>query len=103
MEPVILVMLSLVAIFALIMLHVPVGIAMTVVGVVSFGLLANFKAAFSLLASEPASIFGTVDIAVIPLFLLMGSFANAGGWLTISTAWPRPLWGAGVAAWPWQR
>tara|TARA_R110000764_G_scaffold110653_1_gene197267 strand:- start:52864 stop:54162 length:1299 start_codon:yes stop_codon:yes gene_type:complete len=79
MEPVILVMLSLVAIFALIMLHVPVGIAMTVVGVVSFGLLANFKAAFSLLASEPASIFGTVDIAVIPLFLLMGSFANAGG------------------------
>jgi tripartite ATP-independent transporter DctM subunit len=79
MEPVILVMLSLVAIFALIMLHVPVGIAMTVVGVVSFGLLANFKAAFSLLASEPASIFGTVDISVIPLFLLMGSFANAGG------------------------
>lgn len=79
MEPVILVMLSLVAIFALILLHVPVGIAMTVVGVVSFGLLANFKAAFSLLASEPASIFGTVDIAVIPLFLLMGSFANAGG------------------------
>ncbi len=73
------VILSYVAIFVLIFLHVPVGIAMTTVGVVSFGLMSNFKAAFSLLASEPASIFGTVDIAVVPQFLLMGSLANAGG------------------------
>ncbi len=79
MEPVTLVVLSLVAIFVLIFLHVPVGISMAAVGVVSFGLMSNFKAAFSLLASEPASIFGTVDIAVVPLFILMGSFANAGG------------------------
>lgn len=79
MEPVTLVILSLVAILVLIVLHVPIGVAMAVVGVVAFGLMNSFGAAFSLLATEPASILGTIDISVIPLFLLMGSFANVGG------------------------
>lgn len=79
MDPVTLVLLALLAIFILLFLHVPIGIAMTAVGVISFGVYTNFRAAFSLMASEPASILGTVDISVIPLFLLLGSFANAGG------------------------
>lgn len=79
MDPITTVALALGAVCLLVFLHVPIGIAMTVVGVVGFGAMTNFDAALSLLATEPASLLNNVDIAVIPLFLLMGSFARAGG------------------------
>ena len=78
-DPVTLALLSIVAVFALVLLHVPIGVAMGVVGVVGFGLMTNFTAAVTLIATEPASLLSNLDIAVIPLFLLMGGFATAGG------------------------
>ena len=65
--------------FALILLHVPIGIAMGVVGAAGFAYIVGVDPALSLLASEPASVFTNLDLAVIPLFLLMGSLAAAAG------------------------
>jgi C4-dicarboxylate transporter DctM subunit len=67
------------AMFALILLHVPIGIAMGVVGAAGFASIVGVDPALSLLASEPASLFTNLDLAVIPLFLLMGSLAAAAG------------------------
>jgi tripartite ATP-independent transporter DctM subunit len=69
-----------VALFALMMLRVPVGIAMGTVGVVGFGyLIGNMGPALKLLAQSPIRTATDAEFAVIPLFLLMGAFASASG------------------------
>jgi len=70
---------GLLAIFAMIFLHVPVGIAMGVAGVVGFGVLAGFGPATAMMASEASNAFASLDLATIPLFVLMGAFASAAG------------------------
>ncbi len=79
MEPVTVVLLGLAGMFVLILLHVPLGVAMGIAGVVGFGVLANFMPAYTLLASETASAFTSQDLATIPLFIMMGGFASAAG------------------------
>lgn len=79
MDPILLASLAIVGMFILIMLHVPIGLAMGTVGLIGFGLMSSFGASFSLLASETVTVISSVDMAVVPLFLLMGNFANAAG------------------------
>jgi tripartite ATP-independent transporter DctM subunit len=79
MDPTFAVLIALGAVFLLIALHVPIGVAMALVGVIGFGLMSGFRAAWSLLGTEASSMLSNVDIGVIPLFFLMGSFANASG------------------------
>ena len=78
-DPVMLTVYGLVATFALILLHVPVGIAMGLCGVVGFGLLAGFHPALAMIASEASNNLSSLDLATIPLFVLMGSFASLAG------------------------
>jgi len=65
--------------FLLILLQVPIGISMAVAGIVGFGILSGFKPAITLIATESSSIIANADLAVIPLFLLMGNFATSAG------------------------
>lgn len=65
--------------FVLIALHVPIGVAIGAAGVVGFGLLGGWKPAFSLIGTEYVTVFTNAELAVIPLFLLMGSFAGVSG------------------------
>jgi tripartite ATP-independent transporter DctM subunit len=65
--------------FALIALHVPIGVAMGMSGLIGCGLIIGWDPALSLLSTEPSSALGSLALAVIPLFLLMGNFAHAGG------------------------
>jgi C4-dicarboxylate transporter DctM subunit len=68
------------ALFALMMLRVPVGIAMGLVGVLGFGyLIGDIAPALKLLAQSPIRTATEAEFAVIPLFLLMGAFASASG------------------------
>ena len=68
------------ALFALMLLRVPVGIAMGVVGVVGFGyMIGDIGPALKLLAQSPIRTATDAEFAVIPLFLLMGAFASASG------------------------
>jgi C4-dicarboxylate transporter DctM subunit len=67
------------ALFVLIILQIPIGIAMLIVGVVGFALQTGWGPAFSLLVGDPAGYLGSIDLATVPLFLLMGSFASTAG------------------------
>jgi len=79
MDPFLIVLLGIGAMFVLILFHVPVGIAMMVVGVGGYAILVGVRPALSTLVSETAGNIENPGLAVIPLFLLMGSFATAGG------------------------
>ena len=67
------------AMFALIALHVPIGIAMMAVGVLGYAALEGFRPALSSMINAISGNIENPGLAVIPLFLLMGSFATAGG------------------------
>ena len=79
MEPIALMLVGVGGLFALIALHVPIGIAMGLAGMVGYGLLSGFGPAFALFDTEAAGILTNLDLAVIPLFLLMGSLAGVSG------------------------
>ncbi len=72
-------LLGLLAMFVLIILQVPVGIAMGVVGVIGTGLIIGFGPALTLLATEPSAAMAAEGLAVIAMFLLMGNLAHVGG------------------------
>ncbi len=71
--------LGFVGLFALMALRVPIGVAMGIVGVVGFGYLASPGPAFNLLAQSPIRVTTDWDLAIIPMFILMGAFATASG------------------------
>ncbi len=69
-----------VSLFVLMLLRVPVGIAMGMVGVLGFGyLIGDIGPALKILAQSPIRTATDAEFAVIPLFLLMGAFASASG------------------------
>jgi tripartite ATP-independent transporter DctM subunit len=68
-----------VAMFALMALRVPIGLAMGIVGVGGFAVLAGIMPALNLLANVPLSVFSDYNLSVIPMFVLMGAFAFAAG------------------------
>lgn len=68
-----------VLLFILMLLRVPVGVAMGIVGVGGFGILAAIKPAINLLAQSPIRVATDYDLAVIPMFILMGCFASSAG------------------------
>jgi C4-dicarboxylate transporter DctM subunit len=73
------VLLGFTGLFALMALHVPIGIAMMVSGAAGFAALVGVAPALSMFGGEVATSFGSADLALIPIFLLMGNFASAAG------------------------
>lgn len=63
----------------MIVLHVPIGVSMAVAGTVTFAFLRNWNAAFSVVGTEATTAIASPDLALIPLFILMGNFAAGGG------------------------
>ena len=59
--------------------QIPIGFAMMIVGVVGLALQTNWGPALTILATEPVSVLSNVDLATVPLFLLMGTFTTAAG------------------------
>ena len=79
MDPLVLGLLGIAGMFVLIALHVPIGIAMGLAGFICVSLVLGWRQAIALFAIEPSGIVSHTALAVIPLFLLMGSFAGAAG------------------------
>jgi tripartite ATP-independent transporter DctM subunit len=52
---------------------------MLAVGLVGYALQSGWSPALTLLASETSGLLASVDLATVPLFLLMGTFASAAG------------------------
>ncbi|MBP9020574.1 MAG: TRAP transporter large permease [Syntrophobacterales bacterium] len=64
---------------ALMFMRIPVGFVMAVVGILGFGILVSWDAAFLLTARDFFSIFGSYNLTVIPLFVFMGQLAHHSG------------------------
>ncbi|MBL6958762.1 MAG: TRAP transporter large permease [Rhodospirillales bacterium] len=79
MDPLALSAIGIGGMFLLIALHVPIGFAMGIAGIIGVGVVIGWGPAISLLKTEPSAVISNRDLAVIPLFLLMGSFATAAG------------------------
>lgn len=63
----------------LFLLRMPVAFAMALVGFVGFAFLTTPEAALSLLAHDIFGTFTSYPLSVIPMFILMGTFAFAAG------------------------
>jgi len=66
------------AMFALMLLRVPIAFSMAIVGLVGLGLMRSWPAAFSSTATEIVDI-AKYTLSVVPLFVLMGNFVTRAG------------------------
>src|SRR2546429_3669907 len=71
--------LGFIALFALMLLRVPVGMAMGLVGVSGFGYLVSGPAALKLVGQTSMRTVTDYTFGVIPMFLLMGTFVSNSG------------------------
>jgi tripartite ATP-independent transporter DctM subunit len=71
--------LGFVALFALMLLRVPVGMAMGLVGVTGFGYLVGFTPALKLVGQTSMRTVTDYTFGVIPMFLLMGTLVSNSG------------------------
>jgi len=67
---------GLIIVFTLIMLRVPVGVAMLVVGIGGFAMLTSWRPAAFMTAQTAHALVNNYGLSVIPLFLLMGNLIN---------------------------
>ncbi|WP_407157974.1 TRAP transporter large permease [Bradyrhizobium sp. STM 3557] len=72
-------LIGFVALFALMLLRVPVGMAMGLVGVSGFGYLVSGPAALKLVGQTSMRTVTDYTFGVIPMFLLMGTFVSNSG------------------------
>lgn len=71
--------LGFISLFALMVLRVPVGMAMGLVGVAGFGMTAGFGPAMKLIGQTSMRTVTDYTFGVIPMFLLMGAFVSNSG------------------------
>jgi tripartite ATP-independent transporter DctM subunit len=71
--------LGFVVLFVLMLLRVPVGMAMGLVGVTGFGYLVGSGPALKIVGHTSMRTVTDYNFAVVPLFLLMGAFASTSG------------------------
>jgi len=79
MTPTVVGILGFVVLILLMFLRIPVGFVMALVGILGFGTLVSWDAAFLLTARDLYSIFGSYNLTVIPLFVFMGQLAHHSG------------------------
>jgi tripartite ATP-independent transporter DctM subunit len=68
-------LIGIVALFLFIFSRMPVGYVMAIIGFLGFGYLVSFDASLNLIAKDIFSVFGSYNLTVIPLFVLMGQLA----------------------------
>ncbi|MFP4326490.1 MAG: TRAP transporter large permease [Paracoccaceae bacterium] len=68
-----------VVLFALMLLRVPIGVAMGLVGIGGFGAVVGMGPALNLLSQSPISTITDFNLTLIPFFVLMGVLATNSG------------------------
>ncbi len=76
MSPVAIGTLGIFLLFLLLAMRMQIGFSMAVVGFLGFAVLGSLKPSFTILGMEPFKIGAAYSLTVIPLFILMGQFAN---------------------------
>ena len=80
---------GIVLLIILFMLRMPVAFAMALVGFGGFAYLTTWEAALSLLSRDFFDTFSSYPLSVIPMFVLMGTFAFASGISRRLSRWNR--------------
>jgi len=78
-SPTVIGLIGIVALFLFIFSRMPVGYVMAIIGFLGFGYLVSFDASLNLIAKDIFSVFGSYNLTVIPLFVLMGQLAYHSG------------------------
>src|SRR5882757_4411151 len=79
MDPNLVAVLGFVALFILMLLRVPVGMAMGLVGVTGFAMITGVAPALKLIGQTSMRTVTDYTFGVIPMFLLMGAFVSNSG------------------------
>jgi C4-dicarboxylate transporter DctM subunit len=79
MDPFIVGLIGVAILLVLLFSGLSIGVAMALVGFLGFAVIVGFGPALGLLKQVPYSTFADYNLSVIPLFILMGSFAFAAG------------------------
>jgi tripartite ATP-independent transporter DctM subunit len=79
MDPFIVGLIGIAILLVLLFSGLSIGVSMALMGFLGFAVLVGIGPALGLLKSVPYSTFAHYDLSVIPLFILMGSFAFAAG------------------------
>ncbi|MBW2636041.1 MAG: TRAP transporter large permease [Deltaproteobacteria bacterium] len=79
MSPTVTGIIGIIALFLFIFSRMPVGFVMAIIGFIGFGTLVSFDASMNLIAKDVYSVFGSYNLTVIPLFVLMGQLAYHSG------------------------
>ena len=79
MSPTMIGVLGLAALFILIFSRMPVGFLMMGIGIVGFASVVSPAAALNMAAKDLFDVFGSYNLTVIPLFILMGQIAFHAG------------------------
>ena len=79
MDAITIALLGILIMFALIALHVPVGVSLAITGVGVFAWIVGFDEALSLIGTEFSATLSNMDYSIIPFFILLGSLASAAG------------------------
>jgi len=75
MSPTVLAILAFAAIWLPVVMLVPVGVAMAVAGLVGSAVITSTEVSLNSMVLQIASFLGNFNVSVLPLFLMMGSFA----------------------------
>jgi C4-dicarboxylate transporter, DctM subunit len=70
---------GLIVLFGILVLGIPIGIAMGIIGFIGFGLVTGWQGALTQLGISPYSNVASYTLTVIPLFVLMGELAFHSG------------------------
>lgn len=79
MSPTTIGIIGITALFVLILSRMPVGFLMAIIGFAGFAAIVSVDASLNLLAKDFFSVFGSYNLTVIPLFVLMGQIAFHSG------------------------
>ncbi|RJP78319.1 MAG: TRAP transporter large permease [Desulfobacteraceae bacterium] len=79
MTPTLIGIIGILILMVLIFLETPVGFAMAIIGITGFGYIISIDAALNMLAKDLFDVFGSYNLTVIPLFILMGQVAFHAG------------------------
>ncbi|RWI57079.1 MAG: TRAP transporter large permease subunit [Mesorhizobium sp.] len=78
-RPVLLAAVCFLLLWVFVLLLIPVGIAMAVIGTVGAAMMMGWERSSSVAAVETTDLFMSGELALIPLFLMMGAFATTAG------------------------
>ncbi|KUP94162.1 MULTISPECIES: TRAP transporter large permease [Rhodobacterales] len=67
------------ALFALLSIRTPIGVALMIVSIIGITVMTNLTAAFGIISALPFSFIGDWSLTAIPMFLLMGFIAASTG------------------------